>query len=373
MKKKQYFNLHANCIPVKGFSRSLVCDIFFNSFEIIPNELYNILKKYPNAKISEIKKGYDKNVHQIINEYFLFLEEKGWIHYFKNKTIFPKINLDYKEPFIISNAIYEFSDFENFNSFISYVDDLSITSLIIIINNHNIDMRIDKLISNFKNSSIKHLELYFKNYIEIDEMIFYNEPRICRIKIFNANKNEKINIKNGLGKHIEYTNKIFNFQNNVFFKLNINLFSESQKHHNYFNRKLYISSIGEIKNAPECDEIQGYLYNVKTFNDLKQIIETHSFQKYWFVHKEITDVCKDCEFRFMCIENRIPIQRNKNEWFHKIECKYNPYIAKWEGEEGYQTLEECGVLSNEKGFSIDHEKIAKINAVLWDEEDIENK
>ena len=75
----------------------------------------------------------------------------------------------------------------------------------------------------------------------------------------------------------------------------------------------------------------------------------------------------------MCVDNRLPYKRKENEWFHKIECKYNPYIAKWEGEEGYQTLEECGVLSNEKGFSIDHEKIAKINAVLWDEEDIENK
>jgi hypothetical protein len=63
------------------------------------------------------------------------------------------------------------------------------------INNQNIDMRIDKLISNFKNSSIKHLELYFKNYIEIDEMIFYNEPRICRVKIFNANINTNDIIK----------------------------------------------------------------------------------------------------------------------------------------------------------------------------------
>ena len=37
------------------------------------------------------------------------------------------------------------------------------------------------------------------------------------------------------------------------------------------------------------------------------------------------------------------------------------------GEEGYRTLAECGVVSNAEGFSIDHERIAAINAELWGE------
>ena len=85
--------------------------------------------------------------------------------------------------------------------------------------------------------------------------------------------------------------------------------------------------------------------------------------------KDETDVCKDCEFRHMCVDNRLPYERSPNEWYHKIECNYNPYIAKWEGEEGYRTLAECGVISNEEGFSIDHEKIAEINEELWGEDD----
>ena len=64
---------------------------------------------------------------------------------------------------------------------------------------------------------------------------------------------------------------------------------------------------------------------------------------------------------------RVPYQRPDREWYHKIECNYNPYIAKWKGEDGYRTLSDCGVISNENEFSIDHERIAKINEELWEE------
>ena len=105
----------------------------------------------------------------------------------------------------------------------------------------------------------------------------------------------------------------------------------------------------------------------KQVEDLKKIINTHAFQKYWFVHKDLCDICKHCEFRHMCVDNRIPFERTKKEWYHKIECNYNPFIAKWEGESGYKTLEQCGVISNENIFFIDNDKIKQINLELWGE------
>jgi hypothetical protein len=138
-------------------------------------------------------------------------------------------------------------------------------------------------------------------------------------------------------------------------------------HNTYFNRKLYIDSDGFIKNAPECEDSVGFIEDLNSLEDLKEIISTPAFQKYWFVHKDSCDICKGCEFRHMCVDNRIPYERTEKEWYHKIECNYNPFIAKWEGELGYKTLEECGVISNEKIFSIDHEKIQQINHELWGE------
>jgi len=139
------------------------------------------------------------------------------------------------------------------------------------------------------------------------------------------------------------------------------LYAEALQYHSYFNKKLFIDIDGEIKNSPESVETFGLINNCETSEELIEIIDKKDFQKHWDVKKDQCDVCKDCEFRYMCIDNRLPYYRGNGEWYHKIECNYNPYIAKWEGEKGYKSLNDCEVVSNEEGFSINHEKIESIN------------
>ena len=146
---------------------------------------------------------------------------------------------------------------------------------------------------------------------------------------------------------------------------NLLLYSESQKHNSYFNRKLYIGRSGEIKNASESEDDFGNIKNINSVMELKTIIEKPDFQKHWFVHKESCDICKDCELRHMCVDNRVPYHRTDGMWYFINECNYNPYISKWKGEEGYQKLNEIGVVSDEKSFHRDDKKITKINKVLW--------
>ena len=192
------------------------------------------------------------------------------------------------------------------------------------------------------------------NTNRIDSMIFFNSP-------FDKNLEDKI-------YYFKVNKSRSSKKRNSNFRSNRNLFSESQYHHTYFNRKLYIGPNGEIKNAPECEETFGSIKDLNSVEDLKEIISTPAFQKYWFVHKDLCDVCKHCEFRHMCVDNRMPFERADNQWYHKIECNYNPFIAKWEGDPGYRTLSECGVISNENEFSIDHDRIAEINKEIWEEE-----
>jgi len=149
--------------------------------------------------------------------------------------------------------------------------------------------------------------------------------------------------------------------------ITMTLFCESQSRHNYFNRKLHIAKDGAIGNAPETSGRFGNMNDIRDGQEMIAIVERPEFQTYWRVSKEMIDVCKECEFRFMCMDNRIPQPRASETWFHEKECPYNPYICKWKGEEGYRTLAECGVVSNAEGFSIDHERIAAINTELWGE------
>ena len=73
---------------------------------------------------------------------------------------------------------------------------------------------------------------------------------------------------------------------------------------------------------------------------LDNVINNPNFKKLWKKHKDLIHVCKDCEFRYMCTDCRVFIKDSKDIYSQPAKCSYNPYIAKWEGEEGYYTVEE---------------------------------
>jgi len=149
------------------------------------------------------------------------------------------------------------------------------------------------------------------------------------------------------------------------FKVSFELFDESQNHHTYFNRKLCIDVNGEIKNAPECQENFGLIQELNSLQELERIISTTEFQKYWFAHKDMCSICQSCEFRHICVDNRLPVQRKNGTWYHTIECNYNPYIAKWKNEDSYVSLCDSGVNVSTEKVTIDHDRIAAINKRIW--------
>ena len=143
------------------------------------------------------------------------------------------------------------------------------------------------------------------------------------------------------------------------------LFTESQQHNTYFNRKVCIDADGFIKNSPELTNSYGNINNTA----VSTAIEKPHFKELWFIHKELIDVCKDCEFRHMCVDACPPLQRKNGSWYRAKECNYNPYLCKWDDEEGYRSLNDCGVICDETIFNINHDKVAAINKILWPDED----
>jgi len=70
MNPQLYFQLFACCLPVKGSSRSVVCDIQRNDYQLIPNILYDILIDYKNQTIESVLAHFEKESHEDILEYF---------------------------------------------------------------------------------------------------------------------------------------------------------------------------------------------------------------------------------------------------------------------------------------------------------------
>jgi hypothetical protein len=347
--------IHQNIRPVKGYCKTLLVDLEKFKFYSLKNEEIEILDigQFPQIELKNLDSKPD-----------IFLNDLNP----------PQLEIDFGDwdvPHIIADLFIEYPietlSLDQLKGLMIYFNLLGISSVTYYSSRNDLTKDdLKRLLNLLKKSTLSQLSLYLKyndNLFSDDflEMLIYN-PYVQVVVIsespFNKNFEDKVHyIKDKVSK---YTGASENS-----FSCNIMMFRESQRHHTYFNRKLYIGLNGEIKNAPECEEEFGCVEDISSPGKLKEIIASPEFQKYWHVHKELCDVCKDCEFRHMCVDNRLPYQRKNGSWYHKKECSYNPYICKWKGEEGYKTLEECGVISNEQGLSIDHDKIAPLNEKLW--------
>ena len=328
-----------NVFIVEGHNRDCIYDPHRREYHFVPSKF----KQF----VSQVEGSTMKNLifDEIEKEWLDFLIEGEFVFDVPKKHYpnFTKINTQWIHPSDITNSIicHPFIT----ESELKLLDELLCKHIVVIL--PSIYELQEFLKINFKSFGFQSIDIYFQhgNKNKIVELI-----KDCDI-IANI-----------------YSNDDFKLDSGISLIINFDTFTESQVHNTYFNRKFYIGMEGEIKNAPECDEVFGYINDISTPEELKQIINSPDFQYYWFANKEVTDVCKDCEFRHMCVDSRLPVNRKDTTWYHTQECNYNPYICKWQDEEGYLSLSECGVISNEKGFSIDHERIAEINEAIWGQE-----
>ncbi len=356
--KYNYFHLFSDCLAVKGYKQTTLTDYNMNNYIFIPNELTDIIIKLNKSDIKTVKAKFNNEFDTEIDMFCENLIKKKIAFYSHTRLNFPSLNKVWAAPYKITNTLIELDSKINYETLPCLVTDC--LGIIIKEYCHNTIKVINLITEKVKNNTFQ-IFIYCKTDEVNLKLISNTFTKLSHIHILNTNKN---NIKNINGVVIVYS-KNNNTINKDDFIINIPLFTESQKHNTYFNRKLYIGTNGEIKNVPLAPDIFGNINALEKTEEILTIIDSSEFQKYWYIHKGLIDVCKQCEFRHMCVDNRVPIKRTEKEWYFETECNYNPYIAKWQDEDGYKTLAECGIQSNASGFKINRKKLNAINKVLW--------
>lgn len=326
---------------ITGYNRSCLYDFNRNDYQFVPKSISDLLCKI------EYKENLDHLNDEIEKEWGKFLVDNEYFFKVPKKLIdcFTELDLSWEYPSKIISAIIDDSDF--FEKGIEFLNGIFVKYIVV-------NTKTSENVPNL-------LELLTANY---------NFTKIDFIISDVVNENWSIPLRKkypSLGVVLQ--NSIVN-SNTIKIQLvgiNIPLFTESLQYNTYFNRKTFFNCDGDIFNSIESIEPLGNLGELQDLNAFINLIESPDFQKYWTAKKDNTDICKDCEFRYMCVDQRLPSLRKKDEWFHFTECDYNPYISKWKNENGYRTLFECGIISNENEFSIDHNKVALINSENWEE------
>jgi SPASM domain peptide maturase of grasp-with-spasm system len=327
------FSLFECCIPVKGASISIICDLQRNQYFYISEGLFEILTLYKNKTLELIKKNYNNHYDGIIDEYFKYLENEELGFWNDEPNTFIPINMSFESPEIINNCIID-SDSESKHDFLEYFKELDFLGC------KFIELRFydEVSISTLKKIMEKTVGLRFKN---VDIIFKYSKnlsPELLSQELyFNFNVIGHIIVHSSPFKK-DYTNKYKHCLEFIerevtdssccgnidkkYFSINIESFSESLSFNNCLNKKISIDTVGNIKNCPTLKLSHGHVSN----NTLFEIVKNDNFSKYWNINKDQIETCKDCQFRYICSDCRAFVD---NLYDKPYKCNYDPYKNKW--------------------------------------------
>ncbi len=349
------------CIPIRGYNRSIIYDLGRGDYFFIPNELYDLIFPLNILDIDEIKK-YDEWFELLLKEEIIFTIFKE-----SDVEFFPDISLKYHTSYdILSLIIHNNLSIEQFDKF----KDLKILNISIIIDDSKPFDSVYKFVNDVSKREVDSINLFYtgNKFKNIEKILSDLEfiPQLFSITIFNSTQENVI-----IGERINIIYKKQNFYEfssiSLPEKMTINMehFTESSNFHSYFNHKVYIDDMGNIKNGLNEDKI---FENIKKLDDKEfiNLMNSELFRQNWGIKKDNTLICNICEFRHMCNDPRSVYISKNNFAFHKIECSYNPYISLWSNEENYRSLKELNIEISQNGeLKMNEETIAEYNNTLW--------
>lgn len=195
-----------------------------------------------------------------------------------------------------------------------------------------VDMEsIENEIEAFNDSTIRHIEIHcvLSEKISIDRLRVLKKyyGRVCSFVFYSEKKSEVVTVGNNLiivrKKYGIDKYKMCGSVSDLKMRAQTQFYIESKNYNNCLYRKVYIDSCGIVKNCPEMTTQYGSI-DEEGFQ-LKSIFNSAIFSKCWYITKDKIDQCKDCEFRYACMDCRCFLKEVDNPLSKPAKCKYNPY------------------------------------------------
>ena len=340
-----YYIMFSHCFPVKGAVRSLICNIQSGTYYFIPNDMFEVVSQHRIFNITNLVSLWGEDNRQSLSSYIdlLVLNESVFrVSDPKVLDYFPALDFQYDSPSVIDNAIIDFNfDYDFFISAISQLSFLGCRAVLVrILGSIQVEV-LDRLLQVFDSSSVQHIEILISEPTPMSdnviEGLFCKYLRLSVISLFGCSKDvvDEVRIPGGnsevLGL-IKRQAKLYDPLSHCdkidvnSFILNLPHFSESLSFNTCLNKKVSIDVKGNVRNCPFMVSVYGNMFK----EPLISIVNIPSFKLMWNITKDKIDVCKDCEFRYMCSDCRAHSENSSDLYSKPKICSYDPYNAKWE-------------------------------------------
>ncbi|MDR3653459.1 MAG: grasp-with-spasm system SPASM domain peptide maturase [Paludibacter sp.] len=345
-----YFILSTTCKLINGYKRSLIVDYSRDELFFISNEYYDLLLKLDRQRIIDVEKELeDVESVSYFNEFLSFMINNEIAIMTNDAKKFPPLSEVVHDEYVkIQDVIIEldelFYDDASFRKLCKELTEVNCTEFQVrILSILNLEF-LEKIMQLINTTEANYLEIHatYNAGIDIDLLhkFIENNAIISNIYLYGSTKVKKYSIVNQVDNYqpislgtVYFLNYPFDNGNCCglinFESLDFSGFYYTHNKHKTRNgcldKKISIDKKGNIKNCPSMKEVFGNINDVT----IKNVLTNPEFLKYWYIHKDKIEICRDCEFRYNCSDCRAFIQNINNIYSKPSKCSYNPYTCEW--------------------------------------------
>lgn len=126
---------------------------------------------------------------------------------------------------------------------------------------------------------------------------------------------------------------------------------------NVISNRLFIQRNGDI--FPCWHETKNRMGNIKG-HSIVAMVESEEVQKIWTLTKDHIEKCKNCEFRYACLNSQI-FRKSVNKYSSQpMNCFYNPDKGEWEKKDVIEKMFHPLSISSSGSIQINHSKYFKV-------------
>lgn len=331
----EVFKLFANCLPVKGARRSTICDLQKQRMRLIPNDLFYILTDLAGMPTTEIKRRFNGDSDEVIDEYFTMLTEEAYGFWCDEPELFPKLDLSWDRPEKITNAIIDVdrSSKHDYQSLLSQLDELGCQALQIRAYDELTLADLEEILTHCEQHRLRHLDLVIKFHPELTGEVLngfcLDHQVIYGIVVHSSPQKSRLRV-DPFSTIIDFhtfpvTPSSCGMISLRFFSVTLDHFTEALNFNSCLNRKIGIGADGEIKACPAMKQSAGNAGHTK----LKAVVNDPQLVQIGSITKDQVAVCRDCEFRYVCTDCRAFTQDANDLYSKPAKCTYDPYTATW--------------------------------------------
>ena len=309
--KNKFFTLYTYCRTIEGRDFSIILDLQRVRYTRIPAFLREILFEYLHLPVADIIDLYQDGEGHILSA-LGFLEKDKFGFFTDNPEQYPPLNLTWKTPGILQNAIVEIESLAayDYSDVFSQLEELNCYHFEIWLDGSARLGALENVLAQFNESRVKSFDLIipyeaaytreeltrFKKVCEkVNFILVYSSPEervyTDSLVIFKTESLEELKAKSA-----RPTEELC---------VNLAFYIEALYHNPFHNQKVAISKDGFIQNSMQTETAYGHIKEQR----IRDVVMKEAFQESWHVSNDRVEDLKNSPLRYS-IMNKTPLEKD---------------------------------------------------------------